>query len=188
MLMSLIRQRPRDLVKLCTLAARRAHDNAANLISTAHFDAVFEEYSQGRMQDAINEHKSELPEIERLLFGMRPNKKERRTGVGFVYTTDALITKINSLAEQGRFTFAMNRRTAPRELAQFMYKINFLTARKELTTGEIQRQYFEDNRYLSSQFVDFGYHWEVHPAYRWALQPQDVHTILDEMAPTADQE
>ena len=66
-LMSLIRKRPRDLVLLCTLAAKEAYDKNANLISTEHFEAIFPEYSQGRIQDTTNEYKSELPDIERLL-------------------------------------------------------------------------------------------------------------------------
>ena len=63
-LMSLIRKRPRDLVKLCTLAARNAAERNANQIMTSDFINVFEEYSQGRVQDTINEFRSELPDIE----------------------------------------------------------------------------------------------------------------------------
>ena len=58
-----------------------------------------------------------------------------------------------------------------------MYKINFITARKQL--GDyIQRKYFEESRYLSHKFADFGYDWEIHPAYRWALQPESVDDIF----------
>jgi hypothetical protein len=72
-----------------------------------------------------------------------------------------------------------------KELANFMYKINFLTARKEQKDGEIDRKDFEENRYLSSQFVDFGYDWEIHPAYRWALQPNSIDEIFRTLALTA---
>ena len=43
------------------------------------------------------------------------------------------------------------------------------------------RKYFEENRYLSTDFVDFGFDWEVHPAYRWALQPDSLKNIFDEL-------
>ena len=76
-LMSLIRKRPRDLVKLCTLAGRNAAEQNADRIATANFRAVFEEYSQGRVQDTINEFRSELPDIERLIMNMKPSKMER---------------------------------------------------------------------------------------------------------------
>ena len=31
---------------------------------------------------------------------------------------------------------------------------------------------------ISSEFTDFGYGWEIHPAYRWALQPDSIEDIL----------
>lgn len=185
-LMSLTRKRPRDLVKLCTLAARQAYEGERQKITTTDFSNVFEEYSQGRIQDTINEFKSELPEIERLLFGMRPNKRERQTSSGYTYSTDTLLNKIKAVEERGQFRFATGKVATPKDLAQFMYKINFLTARKALPTGEIQRKYFEESRYLSGRDVDFGYSWEVHPAYRWALQPEDLKGIFKELELSAD--
>lgn len=184
-LMSLIRKRPRDLVKLCTLAARRAKTANSPIIRTAHLEASFEEYSQGRLQDTINEFRTELPDIARLLFGMKPSKKERTAKQGYVYDTDKLITKIKSIQEQGQFRFSDGKTASPKELAAFLYKINFLTARKE--QGQyIDRKFFEESRYLQNNFVDFGYSWEVHPAYRWALQPDDIWSIFDSLKLTSD--
>jgi hypothetical protein len=87
---------------------------------------------------------------------------------------------------QGAFTFATKRQATAIDLAEFLYKINFLTARKQLSTGEIDRKYFEENRYLSNQFSDFGYDWEIHPAYRWALQPDTLGSIFQQVALSAD--
>jgi hypothetical protein len=67
-----------------------------------------------------------------------------------------------------------------------MYKINFLTARKELDDGTIERKYFEENKYLSSQVADFGYNWEIHPAFRWALKPDNVYSILGDIDQNTD--
>lgn len=183
-LMSLIRKRPRDLVKLCTLAAHHAKDDNRDIILTGDFDAIFTEYSLGRLQDTVNEFKSELQETERLLFGMRPNKIERRTKEEYLYTTDKLINKINNIMQQGSFHFYGGRIAKANDLAQFMYKINFLTARKDVPGKGISRKYFEENRYIGTGYLDFGYDWEVHPAYRWALQPdspQDVYHTLSEL-------
>ena len=185
-LMSLIRKRPRDLVKLCTLAARNAAERSHDRITTADFRAVFEEYSQGRVQDTINEFRSELPDIERLIMNMKPNKVERQAKSGYVYKTDALFRKLAKIAEQGRFVFRRGREADARELANFLYKINFLTARKARPSGEIDRKYFEENRYVSGRFADFGYDWEVHPAYRWALQPDTVGSIFQELELSSD--
>jgi len=185
-LMSLIRKRPRDIVKLTTLAAQKAGSAGRNKIATSDFDDSFTEYSQGRLQDTTNEFRSELPQIERLLLGMKPNKRERQSKMGYTYTTADLVNKIKNIEQGGNFTFYGGKPASPKALAQFMYKINFLTARKEAGNGTIVRKYFEENRYLASELADFGFDWEVHPAYRWALQPDDVKSIFSELKPSSD--
>lgn len=183
MLMSLIRRRPRDLVKLCTLAAKNAGKKGHKLIGTSDFNSIFEEYSQGRLQDTINEYRSELPEIEKLLFGMKPSRREKSTKAGYVYTTDALLKKIRNIKQNVSFKFQDGRPADEKDLAAFLYKINFLTARKD--KGDfVERKYFEENRYLSHKFADFGFDWEVHPAYRWALQPDELSDIFQTMKPS----
>jgi hypothetical protein len=184
-LMSLIRKRPRDLVKLCTLAARNARLTHARRIGTHNLEAIFEEYSQGRVQDTVNEFRSELPDIERLLLGMRPTRQEKTGRAGYVYATAPLLQKIGYIQEQGEFKFRDRHVGSAKELAAFLYKINFLTARKE-RDDLIVRRYFEEQRYLQSQFVDFGFDWEVHPAYRWALQPESVESIYRSLRLSAD--
>jgi hypothetical protein len=177
-LMSLSRKRPRDLVKLCTLAARFAHESRASQISTIHFEAIFEQYSQGRIQDTINEYRSELNNIEKLLFGMKPAKRQKHFADYFLFTTTELHQKINNIMQQNTFVFANKKTASAAELSHFLYKINFLTARKDTENGEIHRKYFEENRYLSSSSADFGFNWEVHPVFRWALQPDSLDDIF----------
>lgn len=185
-LMSLIRKRPRDLVKLCTLAARSARKNRNSLITTKDFQAIFSEYSQGRIRDTINEYRSELPDIERLILGMKPSKKEKKTSEGYLYDTAALLKKIDNICAGGDFSFTSGKKASKKELAAFMYKINFLTARRDRDNQKIARSYFEENRYLSNEFVDFGFDWEVHPAYRWALQPDTIESIFDSLSLSDD--
>lgn len=186
-LMSLIRKRPRDLVKLCTLAAREAYASNSNIIKTKHFKSIFENYSQGRIQDTINEYRTELPNIEKLIFGMRPTKREKIMSDSFVFNTSQLHLKLNNLLEQNRFVFANGKGCTAKDLSLFLYKINFLTARKILDSGEIHRKYFEENRYLSTSTADFGYDWEIHPAYRWALQPDTIEDIFNKLSLSSDQ-
>jgi len=181
----LIRGRPRDLIKICTLAARDAQASGSNVIRTANLVHVFEEYSQDRIQDTINEFRSELPDVERLIFGMKPSKKERTAKEGYTYTTAQLLSKISNIQEQGQFRLRSERIADARDLAAFLYKINFLTARKELP-DLIQRRYFEQARYLQSRFVDFGFDWEIHPAYRWALQPDDINSVFAQLKLSSD--
>jgi hypothetical protein len=179
-LMSLIRKRLRDLVKLLTLAGREAKNKNGSIIQTQNLESIFEEYSQGRLQDTINEYRSELPDIERLLLGMKPSKRERTTAQSYVYTTAELYKKLQNVQESGKIRAANNKNFETKDLAAFLYKINFITARKKTPEG-IDRKYFEENRYLSNQFTDFGYDWEIHPAYRWALQPDSPMYIFSQL-------
>ena len=179
--LSLIRRRPRDLINLCTLAARNANAEGRNLIVTEDWEEVFEQYSSSRLQDTINEHKYELPDIERLLLGMKPSHEMKKTERPFVYDKDRLFRKIEGIMQNGKFYFANNKECTVEELIAFMYKINFLNARKDAVGGFIDRKYFEDNKYITSKSVDFGYDWEVHPAFRWALYPEtrDIFQYTD---------
>jgi hypothetical protein len=47
--------------------------------------------------------------------------------------------------------------------------------------GTIERKYFDRSRFLASDFADFGFDWEIHPAYRWALQPQSIQDVIDSL-------
>jgi hypothetical protein len=173
-------------VKLCALAANHAYSSKSHIINTDHLRSSFDEYSQGRLQDTINEYRSELPNIEDLLLEMKPTTKEKKAGQGFVYTTSELRAKINSIMQHRKFYLAGKPANA-NSLLNFLYKINFITARKVADGEEIQRKYFEENRYLSNTSVDFGYDWEVHPAFRWALQPDDINGIFDRLSIVKDE-
>jgi hypothetical protein len=86
------------------------------------------------------------------------------------YRNDELVRKLREAMDHHNFVFSNQIATSPKSLAAFLYKIDFITARRE-SNGRIERRLFDQNRYLQNQFTDFGYDWEVHPAYRWALNP-----------------
>lgn len=180
-LLSLTRRRPRDLINLCTQAAREANNNGHKQITTSDWESIFSRYSQNRLQDTINEHRYELPDIRRLLLGMKPSHEQKKLSGSHKYTEDQIIKKIAGIMQTGDFVFSDGRIATAKELLTFLYKINFVVARKDLRDGFIDRKYFEDNNYLSSECVEFGYEWEVHPAFRWALYPEarDIFANID---------
>jgi len=181
-LMTMVRQRPRDIVKLCSLAAHHANHANRTIIMTDDLRSIFSDYSQGRLQDACNEYRTELPEIDRLLLGMKPNAKTKTTSESFLLKTDALLMKLRNLSSQGKFRFANDQEASAHDLAHFLYKIDFLIARHD-TAEKIERYYFREQRYISTHFADFGFDWEIHPAYRWALQPRDITDIFNQLPP-----
>lgn len=202
-LLSLNRNRPRDLVKLLTLAAQNAFQNSRSLISSTDVAAVFENYSAGRIRDLVLEFRSELPEIEKLLLNMGPTTKEMKTaddtyhsakreGLSerelesikakssvWIFSNDQLINKIRNIRQSHNFSFKNGQNVNERTIAEFLYKIDFIIARDEHPDGRPRWTSFDQNQMLKSQFRDFGYKWEVHPAYRWALQPKSANQIID---------
>jgi hypothetical protein len=186
-LLSLTRRRPRDLIKLLYGGAKEAFRNNHSVISTSDLRNTFEQYSNERLQDIVNEFKSEMPDIGKLVHGMKPTKKERTAMENYLYTNDQLVTKLRNLIQNNNFLFTNGTAVTPKALAEFLYKIDFITARKDRQDGEIVRVYFDQNRYLQSQFADYGFSWEIHPAYRWALQPGEPDTIFRLLDVSSDQ-
>jgi len=180
-ILSLIRRRPRDLINLCTLAARSANQSSHSKIDTSDWEGVFDQYSLSRLQDTINEHRYELPDIERLLLGMKPSRTSKKMSGSFVYDEEKLLAKVSGIMQNGKFLFSNGQEAKAKDLIAFMYKINFLVGRKDESDGYVDRKYFEENRYLSTSYADFGYKWEVHPAFRWALYPEsrDIFSEID---------
>ncbi|WP_171205684.1 P-loop ATPase, Sll1717 family [Ruegeria sp. HKCCA0235A] len=180
-LLSLTRRRPRDLVKLLSGAAQMADTHRSNRIFTNHLEESFPEYSKGRISDLISEFGSELPKIKDVLYSMKPTAKEiRAKEKRFLYTNDEIIKKLNGIAANQNVFFAKGTKASGPTLLEFLYKIDFVIARKD-AIGEIDRLYYQDHSNLVSTKADFGYKWEVHPAYRWALNPSKVDQLLSDV-------
>lgn len=180
-MLSLTRARPRDLIKLFHGAARRAHGAHAEIISSRHLEQAFEPYSQERLQDIINEFRSELPEIEKFLLEMKPSKRQRRTAESYQFNSAELGAKLQNAMDHVNLRFTSGRPCTVKSLKQFLYKIDFVTARREQPDGTIDRKYFDESRFLANEITEFGYDWEIHPAYRWALQPQDISDVFESL-------
>ncbi|MGJ1501418.1 P-loop ATPase, Sll1717 family [Sphingobacterium multivorum] len=176
-LLSLIRNRPRDLVKLCTMAAKEAYRANSKIIRSSHIEAVLTEYSKSIINDTIAEYKSELPSIDRLIYGMKPSRRGKTAADAFYFTTNDLKEKLFRLSQLGEFRFASGTVGKPQDLITFLFKIGFLTATKTRKDGGILRKSYEDASHLSSSYMDFGFDWEVHMGYRWAIQPETLDDI-----------
>src|SRR4051794_38940113 len=87
----------------------------------------------------------------------------------YQFDSSALSEKLQRIMEHVPMRFTNGRSVNVKSLKQFLYKIDFITARRKLPDGTIDRKYFDESRFLANEFVEFGYDWEIHPAYRWAL-------------------
>lgn len=174
---SLIRRKPRDMVKLCQSAAEEAYNRHLNKINAICFVNILESYSQERLKDLINEYSNQLPKLQDLLIRMAPTQQEiqnKRTE-RYVYTTVQLHAKIKNIQQNIPIKIfeasSENLQSADfHQIAHFLYKIGFITGRKRNTSEKISRVYYDESPYLlNANTGDGGYSWEIHPAYRGAL-------------------
>jgi phage host-nuclease inhibitor protein Gam len=174
---SLIRRKPRDMVKLCHSIAEEAYRKKLTIIDSSCFLAILETYSQERLKDLVNEYVNQLPKLQDLLIRMAPTQKEfqSKTVERYVYSTAELHNKIKNIQQNMNISiFQANRENlCPadfHQIAHFLYKIGFITGRKRNESGKIDRVYYDEAKYLLNANVgDRGYSWEIHPAYRGAL-------------------
>lgn len=144
---------------------------------TNDLETVFANYSNDRLTDTGNEYQSEFSKVKELLLKMKPSRQEIQEGHSCKYSQVQLLDKLKNILSMSNFILANGNTATPEDLAAFLYKINFITARKEVN-GEIQRVYYDENQYIYNSFTDFGYSYEIHPAYRWALQPDSIQNLL----------
>lgn len=176
-IMSFARRRPRDLVKLLTFAGREAHRSGRTVIQTADLKAVFPRFSEGRLQDVVNEFRAEVPELEAVLRAMKSTAKEKRTVDSYVLKTDDMLRKLNNVLQNVPARFANRQEMSPMALLAFLYRIDFLQARRDGPDG-IQRFYFDQNRLVTPDKIDVGFQWEIQLAFRWVLQPDTPESIF----------
>lgn len=180
-IMSLCRARPRDLIKLLHGAARRAAEGGGKIITSQNFIESFERYSEERLQDLFNEFKSELPNIANFIIQFKPTKLQRTTKENYHYTNDQIITRIKQARQAAPVSFVSGRVVTDKSLLTFLYKIDFLIARFD-ELGGVKWRYYDQGRFLAHEATDFGNSWEIHPAYRWALQPNDIQGVINTVA------
>lgn len=174
---SLIRRKPRDMVKLCHSVAEEAYKRKLQIIDSSCFLSVLESYSQERLKDLVNEYSKQLPELRDLLIRMAPTQKEIKSKVNerYVYTTTELHEKIKNIQQNINISIHQSQYEKMcsadiHEISHFLYKIGFITGRKRGEDNRIIRTYYDESPYLLySHTGDKGYSWEIHPAYRGAL-------------------
>lgn len=174
---SLIRRKPRDMVKLCQSTAEEAYNRHLDKINAICFVKILENYSQERLKDLINEYSNQMPKLQDLLVRMAPTRQEikNKTTERYVYSTDQLHKKIQNI--QQNITINIFEASDERmhvadfhQIAHFLYKIGFITGRKRDVSDKISRVYYDESPYLlNANTGDGGYSWEIHPAYRGAL-------------------
>ena len=166
-----------NLIKLFYGSAKEAHRNNRAKITTSDLSATFEEYSNERLQDIINEFKSELPAIGALVHGMRPTKKEKTAMQNYSIQTIVYSRNCASSVPLITFNSPIRLRQHPNRWQNFYTKLILL--QQERTMRVVLCEFILIRTVTSkvnSPIMDFiG---KYIPAYRWALQPGDMDSIF----------
>ena len=171
-MLSFVRQRPRDLIAFCVLCAHKAANNKSN-IGTAELEAIIPGYCRNRFNDTVTEFKSELPRISELLSEMRPRQNAPRGTPRYLFTHDEMIARIKEIAQRQTLQFSYNRvKPLPADLIDFLFRINFLVATRE-SEGKKDRRYYDFADDIRPEVKIGRWGWEVHMAYRWAIKPSE---------------
>lgn len=169
---TLSRHRPRWLIELCKVSAQEAHRQHADRITLDHVVSQLEAFGKRRIQDMIAEFSSYCAQIESLLVAFT-NQNER-------YTTAELVTVIRDRILPGvrpqlnSKTFCTN----PVEIAQFLFQVGFLSARRDQSDASYEHFAFADrpNLLRVASNLDEGMSWEIHPVFRQTLRLKNVES------------
>ncbi len=183
-ILSMTRNRPRDLLTLLTLAAQEANQKGRTIINSTDLQNVFPRYSEDRLNDLNVEYSSRISGLDGLLLSFKPSHGRGKTSEKFRYTNDRISTHLKEIlkSSNGRITFAYEKGIPDyRRILDFLYRIDFLQAWYRNSDGSIERVNFQDRQLAVTGLAEFGYSWEVLPAYRWAIQPAKIQDVIESL-------
>ncbi|HWD38752.1 MAG TPA: hypothetical protein VG944_07880 [Fimbriimonas sp.] len=168
-LSNLCRDRPRWLIELCKEAALRARKRESEVIDKDDVVRSLSDFGRRRLLDIEGEFKAESAQIGTIINGFRGQNES--------YKTDELLklikNRVTNLADV-RISYE-NGRCSPIQVGHFLFKIGFLTARKDTDQGTYRHFSYAERPDLlrDPANLDQGCSWEVHPIYRQTLEMRD---------------
>lgn len=164
-LYTLSQHRPRWLIELCRVSARRAaRRNHARIMR----DDIFHEldsFGRRRMDDTIAEFRPQCPQVAEILDAFRGQAEQ--------YRTDELLTLIEKRVVQhvAPTIEGVPGRATHRHIASFLFEMGFIFGRRDFDDGSYEHIWFVDQPSLlvSRTDMDSGLSWEIPPVFRQAL-------------------
>lgn len=157
------------MIELAKVAAACAVRNHHPRISR---DDVFGEltaFGRRRIDDTVAEFRSQCPDLAELLQAFNREKEE--------LSTDELLRIIdNKVLTHLRPTIAgITGKVSNVQVAALLYEIGLIYGRRNLDDGSYEHVSFAENPVLlrSRTNLDAGMSWEIHPAFRQALEIRD---------------
>ncbi|MFC7300347.1 P-loop ATPase, Sll1717 family [Cognatiluteimonas weifangensis] len=161
---TLARYRPRWMIELCKLAASNAIKRRQQKIGLDDLTAKLEDFGKTRIDDLIAEFRAQCDKIELMIQSFK-GKPER-------FRTDELVRHMkNNLSGRDVRIAGISGKPSEAEMIRFLFQIGFLTARRELSSGDYRHySFFDEPTLLSDGANDLGASWEIPSCFRQALQ------------------
>jgi hypothetical protein len=159
--------RPRWANQLCRLAGKHAFQHHRDRITFGDVRASLREYGKFRLADLYKEHLHQCPKLELLV-------ESFAGGIAMYYTPELMQMIKRKIID--RFGMpeidGLGARDGAMAVAQFLYRIGFLSAYDDDFESSSQFIHFEDRPHLlsSKQNPDDGLVWAIHPSYRSVLR------------------
>jgi hypothetical protein len=162
--------RPRWMSQLCRLAGIQAAKANKTVIEKIDLNAIEKTYSRFRLNDIYKEHSHQYTGLEKLIetFSNSPAR----------YSTGDLLSQIavkyvNLVGANNIPTLDGMPYKFPLQLAHFLYKVGFIVGRRDhqgqVGNADFARYEHRPELLSDGRNPDDGLLWEVHPAYREAL-------------------
>ena len=161
---TLARYRPRWMVELCKIAAARAVRDGRHRIGLDDLTDDLEGFGKKRIEDLIAEFRAQCSKIEFVIQSFK-GKPER-------FRTDELVQHVrNNLRGQDVRIAGIYGVPSEAEIIRFLFQIGFITARRDLDSGEYRHySFYDEPGILADGASDLGVYWEIPSCFRQALQ------------------
>lgn len=163
-------ERPRWAIQLCKLAQSSAIRKRRSVISKEEIDDVWGDYGSKRIADLVAEHKHQCKQIEELITAFRGS--DRR------FSREELLVFVkNKITNHLALFIDSKKANTQLEVAHFLFRIGFLVARSDESSGNYEHYGFRAMPDLLSSRTDndFNMKWEIHPCYRQALDIKKIN-------------
>lgn len=177
---TLSKHRPRWIVELCKVSAKRASDRGLSSIQLTDILQELSSFGKRRIEDTVAEFRSQCPEVGELLAAFGREKEEFATNE----LLDVIERKIlNHMSPIIAGSLASARAL---DVAAFLFQVGFIFGRRDYNDGAYDHYTFSDKPSLlqARSNVDDGVRWEIHPVFRQALEIRDADG--KEIAPRED--
>lgn len=162
--------RPRWMAQLCRLSGIQAAKGKKQVIEKIDINAIEDKYSRLRLNDIYKEHIHQYEGLQKLIetFSNCPARYSTNDLLSQISTNYVNLIGSNNVPKLDGVPYKF-----PLQLAHFLYKVGFIVGRRDHQgqVGNADFTRYENRPELLSdgRNPDDGLLWEVHPAYREAL-------------------